>query len=394
MKNTLKKVRAMVRGGKRHFPKPRTDGGLVLKVFRDNMDNVTDLGEYESLSRNSGISPHGLVQNIKLLEDIVSVEPTAELHPQPIKAALLRILQDDSKVNQTKFNGNVWINLRQERLTCILYHLRRLSRDQECQKTCAVRLNGCNFHRLRALLVKMEVREEEELNNRNNCSGSFENVPLKKEGEGSLTNEEGGSLTNEGNGSLKKGIEEEETKAALPLDVEEHPAKKMRTLKKEVSAVSVTSDGFPKMLQSPVKQSPCRKGVPSSVGCRVSEEAWNEEQKKKTLRTAMGFVLKKPAALKKEEKKEQPAEQHAEVGPVEGCKWFKLSKTVAKNPERSYIMGSLAKGQKMRLIVEVPRTWSSKYSEIIDQIMQQLREKHLTKDQAKELRSELCKQYP
>ena len=48
----------------------------------------------------------------------------------------------------------------------------------------------------------------------------------------------------------------------------------------------------------------------------------------------------------------------------------------------------------MKLIVEVPLRWSTQYALVVDKLMQALREDNLTKDQARELRSELCKQYP
>ena len=74
--------------------------------------------------------------------------------------------------------------------------------------------------------------------------------------------------------------------------------------------------------------------------------------------------------------------------------WFKLSKTKASKPERSYILGPKSKGEKMKLIVEVPLRWSTQYLLVVDKLTQALREDNLTKDQARELRSELCKQYP
>ena len=153
---------AMGKGGPRHFTKPMPDAGLLYGVLKENIEKVCDLGEYESLSRGSGISPQGLSANIVLLEKLVLVEPSAEIHSKAMAAALLRLLQDEPGVNKTKFSGNAWMNLRQERLTCILYHLRRLVRDQECMKTCAVRLCGSDYSRLKSLLLRIELRDTPE----------------------------------------------------------------------------------------------------------------------------------------------------------------------------------------------------------------------------------------
>jgi hypothetical protein len=77
-----------------------------------------------------------------------------------------------------------------------------------------------------------------------------------------------------------------------------------------------------------------------------------------------------------------------------GAPWFKLTKTNASKPERSYFLGFRRKGEKLKLIVEVPLTRSTQYALVIEKLMQALREDNPTKDQARELRSELRKQYP
>jgi hypothetical protein len=74
--------------------------------------------------------------------------------------------------------------------------------------------------------------------------------------------------------------------------------------------------------------------------------------------------------------------------------WLKLSKTNASKPERAYILGCHNKDEKMKLVVEVAKTWSSQYSFIVDTILKALRDENLTKEQAKELRAKLCEQYP
>ena len=76
--------------------------------------------------------------------------------------------------------------------------------------------------------------------------------------------------------------------------------------------------------------------------------------------------------------------------PVARKPWLKLSKVNAKNPERAYITGSQEPGEKNRLIVEIRRKRSASYSAHIDAILAKLRENHLTKNEAIQLREELC----
>jgi len=84
-----KSVAARGNGGKLHFSKPVVDGGLLFKAFQTNAEFLRDLGDYESLSRAGSPSVEGLVRNAPLLEELLVLEPGAELHPQPVKAALL-----------------------------------------------------------------------------------------------------------------------------------------------------------------------------------------------------------------------------------------------------------------------------------------------------------------
>ena len=95
----------MGKGGARHFSKPTTDSGLLLKALREHVSNVVDVGQYETTSRSGGCSPKGLVENADLLKAILKIEPTAEIHTQPLKAALLKLLTDEPTLNKSKFIG-------------------------------------------------------------------------------------------------------------------------------------------------------------------------------------------------------------------------------------------------------------------------------------------------
>ena len=225
----------MGKGGRRHFPKPSVDAGLCLAALKNNIDQVQDMGPYETLSRTSGCNPQGLIDNIGLLKSLVKLEPSGEIHPQPLKAALLRLLTAEPTLTNSKFNGTVWINLRQERITCLLTHLRKLARDPDGLQFCAVRLNGSDFSQLKAVLNMLELRDEPN--------------PTQ------LATAAAGS--------------DEEPKTVIYDDFQVPPPK--RTLKKEVSAVSVDSDGFPNMAKSPEKMRHLR------IVCEISWElrqAW------------------------------------------------------------------------------------------------------------------------
>lgn len=375
----------MGKGGARHFAKPTTDAGLLMKALKDNVAHVLDMGVYETLSRTGACSPKGLVENADLLYAVVAIEPTAEVHPGPLKAAMLKLLTDEPSLNKSKFIGTVWITLRMERITTILYHLRRLANDPDLEKFVATRVTGAEYTYLKRLIGMVEVKD---------TVVAARVKSLEKEPQ-----------------SFEKGSRESLEKdwdAATVAYHEDGTPSKKRALKKAISEVSVDEDGFPKMAISPIHE-PVEKTwtPPKRLGSKISLENWEEEQHQKMLRTSLGFespaqpILSSSSSSSKVPLAKRPLAKGKSQAPLKNAKplekgapWFKLTKTNASKPERSYILGSKSKGEKMKLIVEVPLRWSTQYSLVVDKLMQALREDNLTKDQARELRSELCKQYP
>jgi hypothetical protein len=330
------------------------------------------MGQYESTSRNSPFNPRGLVENADILRGLLKIEPTSEIHTQSLKAALLKLLTDDPGLNKTKFQGSVWITLRMERITTILNHVRKLANDTEGFRICASRLSGSDYQILRGIVEMVETKD------------LGKGVPNLK-------------------GTEAKNAEEEKEKNwdAATVDYGKPPCE--RDLKKNLSEVSVDEDGFPKMLNSPAKDGGGSQS--SRLGTKVSEESWQDENQKKLLRCSLGFNKSENTSTSSSSRKRhlgkgdpEPVEGDSGIGkgdPVIGeGPWLKLSKTNASKPERAYILGCHSKDEKMKLVVEVAKTWSSQYSFVIDQILKALREENLTKEQAKELRAKLCEQYP
>lgn len=350
----------MVKGGARHTSKPSIDAGLLLKALKENIGNVLEMGHYETASRTGGCIPKGLVENAGLLEALVKLAPTAEIHTQPLKSALLKLLTDEPTLNKSKFNGSVWISLRMERVTTVLYHLRRLANDGEAHKFCATRLTGSEFQVLKRLVEMVEVKD-------------------------SVVVARATKNTNEDH--------QEWEMQAVAYEEDGSPAKK-RTLKKEISDVSVDSQGFPRMIESPAEV-PKVWTPPKRLGAKLSEKDWQQSQDQKSLRCSLGLSTDASLSTSSSSNK-RPLEKGTPMSSSAPLltPWLKLSKTNASKPERSYILGSKIKGEKMKLVIEVPKTWSSQYSFVVDKIMQKLRDEHLSKEQARELRNELCKKYP
>ena len=117
---------------------------------------VQNFGRYDTVSKNQAVDAAGLMQVLPLIHSLVQLEPKCEIHTQPLRQALSKMVMDDPSVNNSKFQGAVWCNLRQERLTCVMAHFRRLKNDAEMRK-CASRLTAAEYLQLQDVVDKIEV---------------------------------------------------------------------------------------------------------------------------------------------------------------------------------------------------------------------------------------------
>ena len=366
------------RGGARHFPKPMVETGLLFDVLSAHEKIIADFKQYETLSTGSSIDPKGLMYCLQLVASILEFEPSCELHPQPLRNGLLRLLTNKPALNASMYSGSIWVNQRAQRVNVVLSHFRKLARAWPNAK-CAGELTGKEVSQLPDILQKIELRD----------------APLQK--------------------------------GPLPLEngnAREDPDPPQKKLKKEDTEISLDSDGFPMELKSPQaspsKTGPCRLLKGSIVVAKVHKK---EPETNTTLRDAMGLgsssdkplnkgakkkpaaaekVSKKPAAkpLKKGKKKPSAVEKASAGAAEEECDpgdgpWCKINRTNATKPQpRSYLCGIKEPGAKPKHIVEVTQTMSKQYHLIITLIKNALEKgKSMNKAKARKMRDDLCKKY-
>ena len=141
------------KGGARHFPKPVVDVGILHKLLGHYDDLLPNFGSYESISRSQATDPKGLMEVIGLLESIVKVSNTCEVHQSTLRTCLLKIVMDKPSLNTSQFNGQVWANTRTERLGVIFAHTRRLKSKDEMRRA-AGKLRAGEYQRLSERLTK------------------------------------------------------------------------------------------------------------------------------------------------------------------------------------------------------------------------------------------------
>ena len=346
-------------GGRRHFPKPFCDAGLVLKALQENEQLVCDLGPYEAVSTSSGIEAPGLYQNLNLIEALVKVEKTCEIHSQPLRVAVQQLLVADPGLNKTKWNGQVWINLRVERLTTLLNHFRTLCRDNRVYQSAALKLRAVEMVKLKEVMDLVELRV----------------APVDP---------------------LPKGPYQE-TEDPLQKGGTSEPSKPEKNLKRNVSEVSVDSSGFPMVLKDAEDDIDARTedytALEETAPLKSSSSAnWSQHDRNPDLMQALGFNKSESLPLKKGALKKASAKPKSI--PSSGTArtvWLKLYKTVTKkDPFRAYICGTTEKDPQKRLIVEVTQKQSPDYLAIIEKIMEKLEKKNISKEEAMAMKQQLC----
>ena len=176
--------------------------------------------------------------------------------------------------NTSKFSGEVWINLRTERLTVLLYHVRKLAQ-------------GTNLHQAAIKLTKNEYKQLQEILNV---------VELREE------------------------VAQKEPHHKAIADIAEKP----RSLKKgdsDASELSMDPSGFPCMFASPSSSSkPLKKLKPLSLWKEVNHPKKKRSLKKGKLSPRKPLKKEESAPKKPLKKEEASPKKPLEKGTASGEK--------------------------------------------------------------------------
>ena len=356
------------RGGNRNPTKPWVDVGLLYECLKKHGAMVKNLGSYEHINSCSAPNAKALVDLQPLWSDLVKLEPSGMIHAQPLRQALLSLLVEMPELNASDHSGQVWCNLKVERLNCLLTHCRKLQGDTSSLTAVAGKLTRLQYQALMEGLEKLKV-------------------------------------SNDKAGSKKMlGKAEAANRQLVPRDSD---------------ATMGSDDTIPDMFKSP-KVKKGRSGLerPSPSGTSGLEKSpastpklVSQARPGSRLHEAMGYdlgkskkkakakpVLKKPAACLGKGPLKKPAASLGKDSLGKGTSserkpWVKLRQTDAKkdNP-RSYICG-MVEGGKMHLIVEISAKMSPHYKALIGKIREALEKDNLSKEEALSMRAKLLKQY-
>ena len=335
------------RGGPRHFPKPMIESGLLFQVFCKHTELVQNLKAYEHLSSGSTPDPKGMHYCLALVNELLELSPQAELHPQPLRDALLRLLSSKPLLNNTGHAGQVWVHQRADRVNVLLAHIRKLARSGPTAR-CAGNLTGLEFSQLQDTLKRVQLRP---------AWWTF--------AKGCLT------IGKWWWWSRRKTSQEktEEKWQWCVLGFSRFSYDAQNTWKWEKNCCKS-------------KQALAKEGGAVSAPARTN--TW-ESQKSNGCRT-LGKVLEEASSFWCLQKACSCSKEH----------WGMAQNLQdnTKKKERAYLCGTKAPGEKQKLIVEVTATMSKQYMLIIEKIKEALENDNISKEEALKMRAELCKKFP
>ena len=376
----------MNKGVYRHTSKPQVDQGLLMKVLSTNSNLLGNMGTYERISKSQGCDPKGLMKLLPLIRGLIELEPTCEIHQSCLRKAIFSTLLEDGSLNDSKWSGAVWTGMKTERVGVLLFHMRRLSGTN--LKQAASKLTGAEYLQLQQVVDMIKNKEKVDSN-----------------------------------------------PSVLPKAADASPPRK---LKREVSDVSVNSNGMPNCFgtpqsqeQSPLtkrgkrsnllltKEANSRQACPAAsfLRRRPGQSLKESSKEQGSLREELGlkkkFKKKKAKAKKKEAAKKEKAAKPKKAASASKAdtltkgagtagsltkgsagkrkKWTKLWVTKPKKPPwRIYICGTTSPdGTGKSLIVETTKYAHHLYLDIMAEIKRRLEKDHLTKKEARDLRQHL-----
>ena len=95
---------------------------------------------------------------LPLINALVDIEGSAEIHPHGVRSALLHLITEKPELNTSKYNGAVFVNLRAERLGVLLHHVRKLARNKPTPSVVSA-LTAQEFQELTETLKKVQLRQ-------------------------------------------------------------------------------------------------------------------------------------------------------------------------------------------------------------------------------------------
>ena len=136
----------------------------------------------KGFQKNQASDPKGLLHCLPLLKGLIKLEPTCEIHGSSLGQGLFQLLVAEPALNDTPWNGSVWLGMKVERVTSLLYHMRRLKGSQSEMATCAAKLTGGEYLQLQEVAKLIKKKDAERGESTRKLKKEISEVSLDSEG--------------------------------------------------------------------------------------------------------------------------------------------------------------------------------------------------------------------
>ncbi|CAJ1423303.1 unnamed protein product [Effrenium voratum] len=115
----------------------------VLDMALHSNKSWQDLGAYETISKAQAADGESLAMHFDLLKSLLLVQPEGQLLLTQVRASILKAVSLEPELNKTSLKNLLWAGSRVDRISTMLYHLRRAKNNTEkCQQLVAKSSSG------------------------------------------------------------------------------------------------------------------------------------------------------------------------------------------------------------------------------------------------------------
>ena len=227
----------MSKGGARRFSVPPVDmdalQGIIDRAVESKGAAAFLLGEYDTKKVTTAVSAAGLHQNAAWVKDFFNISK-GEILAGQLKQCILKYGHSH---NTSDWKDDLWAGKIASQMVCILSHVRRLGREPDKLRQCLQGATGAQRHTIEELVALYACKKANE-------------PPQPSPDACKKAQEPSQDACKKANSSSSVGLPSRKSHTESAPGSEQ-ACKKARTLKEEISMVSVDSHGFPMILKSP-----------------------------------------------------------------------------------------------------------------------------------------------
>ena len=145
-----------MRGGARNHKKPELDESILMDIFDKYTEELVNTGTYEFISKTQATCAAGLAFNFNILRALLAASPSAEIPTGLAKHAMIKVLTAKPSLNKSIYSTSTFAGLRVDRLSTMLYHLRRTKTDKQKQVAVASKCTGPEWNKVTQLFQMMD----------------------------------------------------------------------------------------------------------------------------------------------------------------------------------------------------------------------------------------------